>query len=242
MKKIMNSIVYVILLPALIISTALLTYLHFFASNDNNLSGEWIATINMTEQVSFTALDWLQDIEAVSVSIQDMESHMQDLTIELHMTFEQTARSEGTFQCNILPESYEACKQTAYEEFASIFRELLAKRLDMSGYAGNTDDENVEALVTETFGMSTVSYLMSYAPDLLPSLEDLQAQFDGSGTYQTAQNILTRQFENGTVTTEYYIRKDFSLILSEAADSVSLGYFSDHYPIQYTLRQSKGEN
>ena len=94
MKKIMNSIVYVILLPALIISTALLTYLHFFASNDNNLSGEWIATINMTEQVSFTALDWLQDIEAVSVSMQDMESHMQDLTIDLHMTFEQTARSE----------------------------------------------------------------------------------------------------------------------------------------------------
>ena len=50
---------------------------------------------------------------------------------------------------------------------------------------------------------------MSYAPDLLPSLEDLQAQFDGSGTYQTAQNILTRQFENGTVTAEYYIRKRF---------------------------------
>lgn len=43
MRKIMKFIVSAILFPALIVSTALLVYLHFFADSDRNLSGEWTA-------------------------------------------------------------------------------------------------------------------------------------------------------------------------------------------------------
>ena len=111
----------------------------------------------------------------------------------------------------------------------------------MTDYTGNTDKEAIEALVTETFGMSTVSYLMSYGPTLLPSLEDLQAGYDGSGTYEIAEDILTRQVEaGGDVTTkaEYYIRKESNLILSEEIDSVSDGPLSYYYPMIYTLKQT----
>ncbi len=116
---------------------------------------------------------------------------MQDLTIQVNLTLEQTVRSEGTFQCYVLPESYDACNQAAYEAFAMAFQELLTERLRMAGYTGGTDREALEALVTETFGMSTVSYLMSNGPALLPALEDLQVQYDGRGTYETAEGILT---------------------------------------------------
>ena len=231
MKKTVKNTVFILLILTLSVSTALLTYLYFFASGgrgllrDKNLSGEWTADLDMTEQAAVTALSWLQDIEAVSISLEDMKSYMQDLTIQVNLTLEQTGRSEGTFHCNIPTESYDACNQAAYEAFAVAFRELLTERLHMAGYTGDTDKEAVEALVTETFGMSAVSYLMTCGPDLLPSLEELQAQYEGSGTYETAEDILTRQFETGGAVTraERFIRKDSTLILYEETGSGANG-------------------
>lgn len=240
MRKIIKKVIFTLLLLTLSASTALLAYLHFFAPDDRELSGEWTANLDMTQQAAVTALDWLQEIEGVSISLEEMGEYMQNLTVQINLTLEQTDHSKGTFYCNILPESYGACNQAAYEAFAAAFQELLAKRLQMAGYMGSTDRETMEELVDEAFGMSTVSYLMAYGPALLPSLEDLQAGYEGSGTYETEENILTRRFEgdgHDTVKVEYYIRKDSNLILSEEIGSASSGLFSDDYPIIYTLKQ-----
>ena len=235
--------VLVLLLLTLSVSTAFLAYLHFFAPDDKDLSGEWIAELDITAQAAVTALDWLQDIEAVSISLEDMESYMQDLTIQVNLNLEQTARSEGTFQCNIPPESYDICRQAAYEGFAAAFRDLLAERLRMAGYTGNTDEEAMESLALETFGMSTVSYLMSCGPALLPSLEELQSRYEGSGTYEVAEGILTRQFDTGEAAAarvERYIRQGSSLILSEDTDPDTDGFLTNYYPVIYTLKQNEG--
>lgn len=249
MKKTIKNAILTILILTLCISTALLTYLHFFASGDRNLSGEWTAELDMTEYAAATAFSWLQDIEAVSVSLEDMEFRMQGLSVQIELSLEQTARGEGTFRCSIQPESYDACEQAAYETFAAAFRELLTERLGMAGYTGSMDEEAVEALVTETFGMSTVSYLMAYAPALLPSLEDLQAEYEGSGTYEAAEGILTRQFDAGwsvAAKVEYYTRTDSKLILLEEIDSadpdsIPAGLFSGDHPIVYTLVQPQDQ-
>lgn len=241
MRKTMKNVIVVLLLLILSVSTAILAYLHFFASGDGDLSGEWTAELDMTGQAAFTALSWLQDIEGVSVSLEDVESGMQNLNIRVDLTFEQTARSEGTFRCSVQPESYDACKQDAYEAFAVAFRDILVQRLRMAGYTGATDEEAIEALVVEAFGMPTVSYLMSYAPELLPSLEELQAQYGGSGTYETAEGILTRRFDTGGAayaSTERYIRQDSGLVLSEAPEGGVPGGSSAYYPVIYTLRQT----
>ena len=239
MRKTIKSVVFTLLILSLSISTVLLAYLHFFASDDRELSGEWIADLDMTEHAAIMAFSWLQEIEAVSVSLEDMGSYMPELTIQVNLTLEQTERSAGTFLCNISQESYDACNQAAYEAFAMAFQELLAERLRMAGYTGSMEGEAIEELVNETFGMSTVSYLMSCGPALLPSLEDLQAAYDGSGTYEAADGILTRQFENGQGTStrvEYYIRQDDVLILSEEIGSVPAGFSADDYPVMYTLK------
>lgn len=239
MGKVIKNAVVTFLILILGTSTALLVYIHFFTSKDSDLTGVWTADIDVTEQAAVTALDWLQDIEAVSVSMKDMESYMQNLTIQVNLDMEQTARLEGTFRSGILPDSYDACNQAAYEAFASGFRELLGERLRMAGYEGGTGQEDVEALVVDAFGMSTVSYLMSYGPKLLPSLEELQAQYDGRGTYEVVEDMLVRQFDDGEPSeakTEYYIRKDTSLVLSGEADSAASGSFYSHYPIVFTLK------
>lgn len=244
MRKAIKNVVLTLLLLTLSISTAFLVYLHFFASQDRALSGEWTTELDMTKQAVVAAFCWLEEIEAVSVSQEELEACMQGLTIEVNMELEQTSRSGGTFHSNVSPDSYAACKQTAYEAFAVAFRELLAKRLYMAGYTGSTDAEALEALVEETFGMSTVSYLMSCGPALLPSLEELQNGYDGSGTYEAAEGILTRQFESdGAVAarSEYYIRQEETLILSEEIDAVFSVPYPAQYPVMYTLQHPQNE-
>ena len=148
---------------------------------------------------------------------------MRELTIQVNLNLEATTNFEGTFHCGILPESYEVCEQAAYEAFAEVFRELLTERLHLAGYTGGTDREDLEALVTETFGMPTVSYLMTFGPALLPSLEELQAQYDGSGTYEAAEGILTWRYDNGTTKTENYVWESSSLVLAEEEESDGQG-------------------
>lgn len=218
MGKIIKNTILVLLILSLSVSTAFLAYLHFFKSDDRSLSGEWTAELDMTENAAVAAFIWLQDIEAVSVSLEDMESCMRRLTIQVDLGLEATAGFEGVFRCGVLPESYDACKQAAYETFAAVFRELLAERLRMAGYTGGTGREDIEALVTETFGMSTDSYLMACGPALLPSLEDLQAQYDGRGTYEAAEGVLTWRYDNGTARTENYVCENSSLVLSGEED------------------------
>lgn len=223
MGKVIKNTILVLLILSLSISTAFLAYLQFFRSDNRSLSGEWTAELDLTEQVAVAAFIWLQDIEAVYVSLEDVESGMQKLTIQIGLNLEATTDSEGNFHCGILPESYDACEQAAYEAFAESFRELLAERLRMAGYTGYTDKEDLEALVTETFGMSTVSYLMACGPALLPSMEDLQAQYDGSGTYEVSEGVLTWRYDNGTTKTENYVWENFKLVLAEEEDSDGQG-------------------
>lgn len=242
MKKTLTTVILTLLILTLAFSTALLTYLHFFASDDRGLSGEWTADLDMTKQAAVTAFSWLQDIEGVAVSPEDMEERMRVLTVRVNLTFEPSAHSEGVFHCDIDPESYEACRQTACEAFATAFRELLAERLLMAGYTGSMDEDAIEALVTETFGMSTEDYLAVCGPELLPPLEDLQARYDGSGTYETTEDVLTRRFDDGGAVetkTETYLRQDVRLILLEETDAGSPAFSSDEYPMIYTLKQSQ---
>lgn len=242
MKKTITTALLTILILTLTASTALLAYLHFFMADNHDLSGTWTADLNMTKQAAASAFGWLEDIEGVSVSLEEMETDMNGLTIQVDLTFTQDGDSAGAFACHVSPESYEVCRQAANGALAAAFRECLAERLHMAGYTGGTDEKTIEALVTETFGMSTEEYLAACGPELLPSLEDLQSQYDGSGAYETAEDMLTRRFEeDGTVITktEIYILQDGSLLLLEAEDADSQGFSSGEYPIVYTLRQTR---
>ncbi len=244
MRKNVKNVICALLVLSLALSTALLAYLHFFAPGSRDLTGEWTGQLDMTGQAAARAYGWLQDIDAVSITLEEMEERMRDLTIQVSLTIEETERSRGNFRCSVSPESYETCKQAAYEVFAEDFRGLVAERLRMAGYGGGTDGEAVEALITETFGMSTVSYLMTSGPALLPSLEELQAGYDGSGTYEVSEGVLLRQFDvGGTVVTkaERYIREEDCLILTGEAGDEVFGESAGQYPVAYFLERTENE-
>lgn len=89
MGRIIKNTIFTLVFLTLSASTAILAYLHFTASKDEDISGEWTAYLDMTEQASAIAYSWLQDIEAVSVSLEDMESYMQDLTVSVYLTLDE---------------------------------------------------------------------------------------------------------------------------------------------------------
>ena len=83
MGKVIKNTILLLLILSLSISTAYLAYLYFFKSGNSSLTGEWTAELDLTEQAAVTAFIWLQDIEAVSVSLEDVESCMRGLTIQV---------------------------------------------------------------------------------------------------------------------------------------------------------------
>ncbi|MCI8881413.1 MAG: hypothetical protein HFH93_05750 [Lachnospiraceae bacterium] len=241
MRRTTKNITFTVLLLTLSAAIVLLAYLYLVRPGDRDLSGEWVTELDMTKQAAARAYGWLQDIEAVSVSVEDVEAYMPELTIQVSLSFEQTDRFRGTFRCDVLPESYEACNQAAYDAFALAFESLVAERLRMAGYTQDTD--SVEALIGETFGMSAASYLQTCGPALLPALEELQAEYNGSGIYEAGEDVLLRQFDGGgpaAAREESYVRKGSTLVLSgEAGSAVSL--ISEHYPIVYLLKQPQSQ-
>ncbi|MCM1027648.1 MAG: hypothetical protein NC432_14550 [Roseburia sp.] len=237
MGKTRKNILLILLLATFAVSTVLLAYLYFF--RDRNLSGEWTTELDFTKEAAASAYVWLQEIEAVSVSLEELELSMQGLTVPVSLTLEQGAGAEGTFRCSVSQESYEACRRRAYEAMAAAFRELLSERLRLAGYTGGTDPEAVEALAREAFGMSTEDYLTTCGPALLPTLEELQAEYVGSGVCRISGGILTRQYETeagSVMRREYYVRQGDRLILTGEVDEGDAGSFSATYPVLYILK------
>ena len=94
MKRAIKNTICTLLFLILCSFTALFAYLYFFQPGERNLSGEWTAELDMSGRAAVTALDWLQDIEGVSISLEEMESYMPDLTVQVNLGFQETARSD----------------------------------------------------------------------------------------------------------------------------------------------------
>lgn len=249
-KNAVKNTIVILLILSVGILAAILVHSRLQAQREANLSGEWSARLDMTEQAVVAAFGWLSDIEAVSVSPEDVAACMRNLTIQVNLTLEQTAPGQGTFRCEISPEAYDACRQAAYQALGEAFRAALAERLLMAGYAGSTDEAALGELAEEALGMPLFSYLMSCGPALMPSLEELQARYDGSGSYEAADGILARRFDAAAAPSdaagtdavrERYMKRGAELVLygreiSEADGAAAPESGSRSYPMVYTLR------
>lgn len=96
-KKTLKATILTLLLLTLSVSTALLAYLHFFASKDSGLTGEWTTELDMAGEAAVAAYAWLQDMEGVSVSPEEMEAYMEGLTVRVDLNLTQTEGSAGAF-------------------------------------------------------------------------------------------------------------------------------------------------
>lgn len=90
MGKAIKSIIFTLLFLSLSAAIAFLAYLYFYRPGDRDLSGEWATELSMTQYAAAQAYGWLQDIEAVSISQEDVEDCMPELTVQVNLAFEQT--------------------------------------------------------------------------------------------------------------------------------------------------------
>ena len=88
-------------------------------------------------------------------------------------------------------ESYNAAKQQAYTALENAFEDLLLIRAQTAGKDMATREEAAQS-IEDTIGMTCLEYLANYGPELLPPLEEIQGQYNGSGSWKAENGVLLR--------------------------------------------------
>ncbi len=145
--------------------------------------GNWQMRLDMTELVRMQADAWLHEAELGSQV--DVGNRLPQIQIAVSLKLD----PDGNWSRQVDAGSYEAAQKSARQALASSLRELVILRAAAAGRSVR-NPKQAEALIADVIGMSGEQYLADYGPKLLPALEELQARYDGSGTWQiTGQNL-----------------------------------------------------
>lgn len=139
------------------------------------LVGEWVNQIDITETVAANAEIWLEDIEGVTVTTQEVKYLMGSLTVESTEAYSIDESGNAVCVRRISEESYTSCAEQAYAGMATAFEYYIKKRFEMAGMELTEEDLSVADLFSELFGMSMEEYLDLYAPDIMPTYMELNS-------------------------------------------------------------------
>jgi len=145
--------------------------------------GSWHRQIDLREHAVGEARLWLGGARLGEQV--DAEAAFPAIPAELTLTLQK----DGTWQCHVERESYEAAEAAAAQGMAAALRELLRLRIEDTGRGGGTE-EYLEARIADAVGMSSLEYLREHGPKLLPTLEELENSFGGEGTYRVEDGRL----------------------------------------------------
>lgn len=199
------------------------------------LNGVWVTKIDISEEVCTKAELWLEDVEGITVTSEELRQVMGTLEVELLEEYVLDENGYAVCTKRISEESYERCKDKAYEGMTLAFEQVIARRLYASdlideqilqdilsirlasdvqgtgtsagsegtegntgtgtnaGTSGNpyyTDNEAslmVKSVFAETFGMEMEDYLREYGPEIMPDLEQLNAEYAMSERKQVSE-------------------------------------------------------
>ena len=179
-KKRRGHTLIVMLLLAIILLLAAISCalsLRLYKRSDPNLSGRWQMELDVTDQACMRANAWLH--EAGHGSEVDVGNYMP----ELHILVELALREDGSWSRQLDEASLSAARQKAEAALHDALRELVRLRIADAGRPLETDTA-LDARLADAAGMPVERYLSEYGPALLPSAEELQARYNGSGGFQ----------------------------------------------------------
>jgi len=173
--------IIVILLLLVILALAAIAGLLALRLNqrdDPSLTGHWQMKADLTETARSRADTWLRRAalgEKVSAA-----DYIPRLTVNVRLTLS----DDGRWTREIVEDDYAAARAKAQEGLAKALTELLRLRIADAGRPPETAAE-AGAHIENAIGMSAEAYMRDYGPRLLPTLDELHAFYDGSGSYQT---------------------------------------------------------
>lgn len=139
--------------------------------------GRWRMYVDLTETARARANGWLQRAElGERVDASDALPPIR-VGVLLELT------PDGGWRREVEENSLEAAEKEAENALAAALRELLLLRIADAGRAAGTP-EDAETRFQKAIGMSSVQYLESYGPRLLPTPDELRESYEGSGSYE----------------------------------------------------------
>lgn len=167
--------VYIVLL--LFVILILSGFLVFTALKQYKVSKEPIHDyVSMTEEASARAFVWLSNIEDTELTYEEVKECMGDFNLEIVKT---PADKKGVYTMSLADNAYGYCLSQAKTGLERAYRLSVCKRITSTGYEGTVNDELVESLMQETFGMSVSDYISQCEIVLLPSEEELISKYSG---------------------------------------------------------------
>ena len=173
--------IIVILLLLVILALAAISCLlalRLTRRDDPSLTGRWQMKADLTETARSRADTWLRRAalgEQVSAA-----DYIPRLTVNVRLTL----LNDGRWTREIEEDDYANARAKAQEGLAKALTELLRLRIADAGRPPESAAE-AGARIENAIGMSADAYMRDYGPTLLPTLDELHAFYDGSGSYQT---------------------------------------------------------
>ncbi len=132
--------------------------------------------ISMTEEASARAYVWLSQIEDTDLSYEDVKACMGDFNLELVKT---PMKEKGHYQRAIADGAYQYLLSESKVGLEKAYKLAVMHRIENSGYEGTVNEELVEKLMRETFGMSVSEYLTQCNIVVLPTEQSLIEKYEG---------------------------------------------------------------
>ena len=166
---------FVITIILLIIVIGLMGTKAFFQYRAlQEVAGRHTETIDITENVASKAEEWLEDVEGVTVTTKDIAEYMGPLEIIVVTECSFDIYDNMSVTRELDPESYDSCRQKAYEGVTECFANIIGDRLFAAGI--DTDGLDIDACAQDIFGMNISEYVNQSIPEFFPSYEELSAQ------------------------------------------------------------------
>jgi len=132
--------------------------------------------ISLSEEVSAKAYVWLNQIDDMNISYEDLRQAIGDINLTVELT---PSGKKGIKNQQIVDGAYEQCLEKAYSGLANAYWQVVASRLTESGYDKPINQNTVEKLMKDTYGLSIVDYLKACEDlSLLPSKEDAMTKYN----------------------------------------------------------------
>ena len=185
----------ILLLTALFSAAAILgiLLLFFFLARfegaepaQDPLAGTWRRSIDLTEEFREAARAYLS--EARLGNTLDPSDYITELQVTLLLEF----REDGTYSIKVDESSYGTAKKNAEDALEEAFTDLLSMRGKEMGKSSVSKKE-MEALFSRLTGKSFSEYLQENEIALIPTLDELEAQYNASGAFRKTGELLERE-------------------------------------------------
>ena len=151
--------------------------LRLYRRSDPLLVGNWRMQADYTDLARERANAWLREARLGEQTDTGAYLKPVKLPVELHL------REDGTWSRTFDPDKRAEAEKAAREALETALTELVRLRIQDAGRPEVTEQE-AEDRIAEAIGMSAGDYLELYGPALLPTAEELEAAYTGSGVYQ----------------------------------------------------------